>query len=342
MQDLQVISERARTIYFSVDAMSPKYLKTLAAAMADSPHRLRWSAELRLERTFPKRGTAELLARSGCVAISFGFESASQRVLDLIDKGVLISGVAALLEDLAGQGIGAQMMAFTGFPTESAAEARETYSYLVSHRDLWSLAGVGRFVLTSGSIIAKQPARFGIDLLPLPATEDIQRFLPWQEKATGQKHWPADADDRVSPELRSGILRGVNGRPFVGGIDSGHSLLYFAEFGRDLLPKDTAGDPVVRLVREGWLTIPFANLTQFTSPGDMEETYRRLLRGAQGVSYDAMKCWRESPGEARRGSSAIVVLPSGTPVGLPAEADSIPQQSLAQMVRILGRARGAA
>jgi hypothetical protein len=341
MADLAAIAQRARILYFSVDAMSPRYVRTLAAAMAEAGLGLRWSAELRLERTFPKRGIGELLARGGCMAIAFGYESGSQRVLDLIDKGVRIDQVAGVLAELAGHGIAAQMMGFTGFPSETAHEATETYGYLARHRDLWSLAGIGLFVLTPGSIVAKQPERFGIDLLPLPATEDIGRFLPWRDRSTGREHWPADADDRVLGPARASILRGVNRRPFVGGIDSGHSLLYFARNGRALLPREAEGEPLMRLVGETWLTVPFANLAEFTTATDLETAYRARLR-AGGVSHRMMRQWLDGPGMARRGTTAAVVLPSGDTVALPANVDVSPGSAFAQMLAILGRSRGAA
>ncbi|MFD7868447.1 hypothetical protein [Streptomyces sp. NPDC059783] len=171
-----------------MDAMSPRYLRTLAAALAESSLDLRWSAELRLECTFPKRAVGELLAASGCVAVSFGYESGSQRVLDLIDKGVRIDVVPEVLTEPARNGIAAQMMGFTGFPTETRAEAPATYEFLRDHEKLWTTSGIGVFSLTPGSIVAKDPGRFGIDVLPLPASDDIRRYVPWRDRTTGEVH----------------------------------------------------------------------------------------------------------------------------------------------------------
>ncbi|MFD0330640.1 B12-binding domain-containing radical SAM protein [Streptacidiphilus monticola] len=208
LEDLAGIASFARTLYFSVDAMSPRFLRELCDGLTGAGLGLRWSAELRLERTFPARGTAARLRDAGCVAIAFGYESASQRILDLIDKGVRIEQVPEILRELAAAGIGAQMMGFTGFPGETAEEAEETYAFLARHRELWSLAGVGGFSLTPGSIVARRPERFGIEVLPLPREHDIARQLSWRDLDSGVTTH-GEARRPVPQALKAQIRRGL-------------------------------------------------------------------------------------------------------------------------------------
>jgi hypothetical protein len=340
LADLTSIASFSNVVYFAVDAMSPRFLRTLAGAMTEACLGLNWSAEIRLERTFPKRGVAALLAASGCVSASFGYESATQRILDLIDKGVQIDGVATLLGELADQGIGAQLMGFTGFPSETAAEANETFGYLSRHDDLWSLAGIGRFTLTPGSIVAKQPGRFGIELLPGPETDDLRRFLPWRHASTGIEHWPADTDERISPQSRQAVLRGVNGRPFVGGIDAAHTLLYFRANGRQLVA-DRTGQPLLVLVTEDLTEVPFANLADFTTAEDLAERHQELQR-LGGATRQRLASWLNEPGAGRRGQASALVLPFGAPIALRAGADYAPDTPFGMAVRMLAHASGAA
>jgi anaerobic magnesium-protoporphyrin IX monomethyl ester cyclase len=336
MADLAEIARFSKVVYFAVDAMSPRFLRTLGGAMATAGLGLSWSAEIRLERTFPKRGVAALLAASGCVSASFGYESATQRILDLIDKGVRIEGVATLLAELAEQDIGAQLMGFTGFPSETADEANETFGYLARHGELWSLAGIGRFTLTPGSIVAKQPARFGIELLPAPPTDDVRRFLPWRHAATGTEHWPADTDERITPESRKAVLRGVNGRPFVGGIDAAHTLLYFRANGRGLVA-DRSGEPLVKLVTADVTGIPFANLADFTTAEDLAARHQELQQRG-GATRARLAGWLGEPGAGRRGPAAALVLPFGAPIALAADADYSPDSPVGVAVRMLAHA----
>lgn len=335
LQDLGDITAIGKYVYFAVDAMSPKYLRTLAGAMAESPLEVRWCAELRLERTFPRRGMAELLARSGAVAISFGYESGSQRILDLIDKGVQIAEVESILTDLARHGIAAQMMGFTGFPTESGEEAAETYEFLKRHRELWSIAAIGNFMLTPGSIVAKVPERFGIELAPTPPNDDLVRFRSWREHSTGVVHRPDDPEESVAPEIANGLRLFADNRPFAGGIDTAHSMLYFGRNGRRMLPAEPSGEPLVRLVGESLRQVPFGNYSEFTSISDLEKEHADLHWGGGGVRHRAIRKWLDKPGQAKRGECPVLVLPHGLTVDLPAGVDMTPGSPMAQLVRIL-------
>jgi len=142
ISDIKRIMAIGRTLYFAVDAMSPSYLRRLAEAIVDGGIEIRWAAELRLERLFAS-DMASLLRASGCIAVSFGYESGSQRILDAINKGVRLQTVPALLAELRRVNIGVQMMGFIGFPGESEQEAIATFQFLHQHHNDWSLAGIG-------------------------------------------------------------------------------------------------------------------------------------------------------------------------------------------------------
>jgi hypothetical protein len=332
--DLTSVSEIGRLIYFAVDAMSPRYLRALCRAIAESPVDINWSAELRLERTFPKTGMANLLRQSGCLAVSFGYESGSQRILDLIDKGVSLAEVPKILRDLNAHGIAAQMMGFTGFPSETPQEAEQTYRFLDQHRELWAIAGISKFILTPGSIVAKQPERFGVTVLPSPLGVDVDRYLPWFDRALGVERWPGDVDG-VPPEIRALASREIYHRPFVGGIDTGHTMLYFRRNGPALLPSDSGGPPLRLLVRPHELEIPFADLSQFIVETELEAQFFDTYRQG-GATAETMMAWLRQPGRAQSGTSNVLVLPAGNAVPLPAGRRDV----LRDAVLISARKRG--
>lgn len=340
LEDLREASRHGRTLYFAVDAMSPRYLRTLAAALVESTLDLRWSAELRLERTFPKRAVGELLAASGCVAISFGYESGAQRILDLIDKGVGIDVVPDVLAELARNGIAAQMMGFTGFPTETRAEALATYEFLQHHEKLWTTSGIGVFALTPGSIVAKDPGRFAIDLLPLSASDDIRRYVPWRDRETGEVHWPVAEDPRIPREYSTGNRRTSFDRPFLGGIDSAHTLLYFARFGRGLLPGEPEGtgrekEPRVRLVEEPVVRVPFASVDELTGVDELMAEVSRRSRAHLDTTSGAYEEWLDGPGTARPGACGVLVMANGGLVEVPAGVDFGTDNAMTRALRVM-------
>ncbi len=291
-RDLAALRSWARAVYFAVDAMSPVYIRKLCTALSEVCSDMRWAAELRLERAFPRFETGRLLKEAGCVAISFGYESGTQRILDLIDKGIRIVDVPQVLSELKSHGIGAQMMGFTGFPTETTEEAEETYQFLLRHYDDWSLAGIGEFVLTAGAVIARAPEKFGITLMPPSETSDIHRVIRWQSvtHTSRQASVPDSSDEAVTTRaLQDRLLKVHDDRPFVGGIDSSHSLLYFARYGPRLIPDDDREAPSDG--RWSFLT-PFAGLDDFATVANLERhrsstaDARNWLAGRYDGSWD--------------------------------------------------------
>ena len=210
-------------------------------------------------------------------------------------------------------------MGFIGFPSETQEEAAQTFHFLDEHRSLWTLAAIGTFGLTAGSMVAKSPSRFGVEMITPPLADDICRDLPWRDLALKIEHWPGDASNLVAPELLALADTVPDRRPFAGGVDSAHTLLYFDRYGQRLLPAEREDAPLRDIVAPGYVDIPFADLSDFLTPRAIGERFLELQRGV-GSTYAAMMAWLRQPGLARRGASGAVVLPSGFPVGVPTDA----------------------
>lgn len=229
VNDLRKISQVAPFIYFSVDVLPPRFLVKLAERIIDEGISIRWGAELRLEKSFDV-DTCALLKRSGCVAISVGFESGNQRILDLMKKGTRVERTREVVSNFASTGVAVQVMGFTEFPTETAAEACESIAMLQELRDQWVFGGLGSFKLTAGAIVARSPAAFGLASVSPRIGDDVHCFLEYTEIV------PSKTDDeRRSIETLSASLQHPFElpRPFVGGTDTAHSYFYMSKFGRD-------------------------------------------------------------------------------------------------------------
>lgn len=232
--DLRTISKYARFVYFSVDVLAPATLLKLADRIVAEGIVIRWSAEIRLEAYWSKE-RCELLKHSGCVAISVGFESGNQRVLDLIDKGTTPQRIAETIKNFAAVGIGVQMMGFTGFPTETDTEALDSVDFLREHRDYWTFGGLGNFVLTPGAIVAREPGRFGItDARPF-AGEDIARHWFYRDPITEALQVAKPNSEKQLRVAKNSINRAPFPRPFLGGVDTPHTLMYHDWYGTGIL-----------------------------------------------------------------------------------------------------------
>ena len=215
VSDLEAISEKHKYVYLSVDVLAPATLLALAKEIVEAKLDLRWGAEIRLEKYWSPERCA-LLKESGCAAISVGFESGSQRILDLIDKGTKMSQVYETVAHFHEAGVPVQIMGFTGFPGETHAEAMESIHALSQMRSQWTLGGLGSFAMTAGSMVAQNPGGFGLENMKSYAGEDISRFLHYKDPSQVRNLEEKEAMLRQKNALSGEVFD----RPWVGGVDT--------------------------------------------------------------------------------------------------------------------------
>jgi radical SAM superfamily enzyme YgiQ (UPF0313 family) len=230
VEHLRALAERhgTRWFYFSQDSVAPKTLLKLAQALVEAGLGLHWATDLKAEKYLTLE-RAETLRKSGAVACALGVESGSPRVLKLIDKGAPPAVVGDVIERLGSAGVAAEAMCFTEFPTETHAEALETLAFLGEHRQAIAVYIVGEFGLTHGSLVAQDPARFGIaetweldgDELGLGIF-----FAPGEPWKTDDERF--DIDQRLATLSRGWVLRSY---PWAGAVSTAHTLLYYERFG---------------------------------------------------------------------------------------------------------------
>jgi hypothetical protein len=227
---LRALSARhgTRFFYLSQDSVAPKTIVRLADALGAAGLELRWATDLKPERYLtPER--AETLRRGGAVACALGVESASPRVLKLIDKGAPVSVVGDVIDRLSAAGIAAEAMCFTGFPTESYAEALETLHFLDDRRDGVAAFIVGEFDLTHGALVAQAPERFGIREIWQVEGDTLGTGLFYEETVPPKRgDEPARLDRALDELARRWLLRRY---PWAGSLSTAHTVYYYERFG---------------------------------------------------------------------------------------------------------------
>ncbi|MGO8790118.1 MAG: B12-binding domain-containing radical SAM protein [Terriglobia bacterium] len=220
-----------RYVYFAVDVMAPGYLERLSDGISEARLDIRWSAELRMERIFSEE-RARKMAQAGCVCVSFGMESGNQRILDLIDKGTKIQYMSSTMKNFTAAGIACQLMAFTDFPTETPEERQATLQFIRDNEPYWSAGGLGAFLLTGTAIIAKNPKKFGITLIETQDA-DVTRAVAYRvDNETGRRVGLTEDADSSFDET-GGAFPPILGRPWAGGTDSLHTMIYYDRHGRN-------------------------------------------------------------------------------------------------------------
>lgn len=165
-----IVQETGQTGFHFVDeAAPPKALRALAAELIRRRVSISWWGNVRFEKTFTP-ALCEELAASGCVAISGGLEVASDRLLSLMKKGVSVAQVARVTRAFSDAGILVHAYLMYGFPTQTVQDTVDALEYV---RQLFEQGCVQsgffhRFACTVHSPVGRDPAAYGIELLPLP------------------------------------------------------------------------------------------------------------------------------------------------------------------------------
>jgi len=166
----QIIAETGQTGFHFVDeAAPPKVLKALAEELIRRNVTISWWGNIRFEKTFTPE-LAELLADSGCIAMSGGLEVASDRLLKLMQKGVSVEQVAQVTRGFADAGILVHAYLMYGFPTQTVQDTVDALEYV---RQLFENGCIQsgffhRFTCTVHSPVGQNPEAYGIQLQPLP------------------------------------------------------------------------------------------------------------------------------------------------------------------------------
>ncbi|MBU3676632.1 MAG: radical SAM protein [Chitinophagaceae bacterium] len=192
--------------HFVDEAAPPMLMKALALEIIQRKLTVSWWANIRFEKRF-SRDLCKLLHQSGCIAVSGGLEVASNRLLELIQKGVSVEQVARVTRNFTEAGIQVHAYLMYAYPTQTV---QETVDSLEMVRQLFA-AGVlqsafwHRFALTVHSPIAEKPKEYQIQIHEKESGPFANNDLTYNEQK------PID-HDRFSFGLRKSLFNYMQGQ----------------------------------------------------------------------------------------------------------------------------------
>jgi hypothetical protein len=182
-----LIAETGETGFHFVDeAAPPARLVDLALALLERGRVISWWGNIRFEAAFTP-DVCRLLAASGCIAISGGLETASDRLLALMDKGVTVDQAARAAAGFRHAGVMVHAYLMYGFPTETPQETVDALERVrrLFDADLLQSAYWHRFTATIHSPVGRRPSDFGISIPPLPARSFARNDLVHIDSRSG-------------------------------------------------------------------------------------------------------------------------------------------------------------
>jgi hypothetical protein len=226
----RIVAETGQTGFHFVDeAAPPKALKALAEELLRRQVHISWWGNIRFEKTFTPE-LAELLAESGCIAMSGGLEVASDRLLQLMKKGVSVEQVARVTKSFSEAGVLVHAYLMYGFPTQTLQDTVDALEYV---RQLFENGCIQsgffhRFACTVHSPVGKDPDAYGIQLVPLPDVSFAKNDIGFVDP-TGTDH------DTLGLGLKKAIYN------FMHGIGLEQDVRSWFPLPKGQCPKSTVG-----------------------------------------------------------------------------------------------------
>lgn len=149
--------------HFVDEAAPPALMREVALEILKRNLKVTWWTNIRFEKSFTQ-DLCYLLAASGCIAVSGGLEVASDRLLELIKKGVTVEQVAQVTRNFTESGIMVHAYLMYGYPTQTVQETidslemvRQLFEIGVLQSGFWH-----QFAMTAHSPVGMFPEEFGV------------------------------------------------------------------------------------------------------------------------------------------------------------------------------------
>jgi hypothetical protein len=184
VEQMNVLREKwgVQHIFFADEAITPRNLRDMSAALAAADSPMTWCGCVRFEKAL----TGDLLqsmARGGCRMLLFGLETASRPIVERMVKGVQVEQMGRILEDGTQAGIWNHTFFFFGFPGEEISNAQDTVNFLYEHKLAVHSASPGTFLLERYSPAHLHPAEYGITRIIQDPDKDLAIYFDYEVAA---------------------------------------------------------------------------------------------------------------------------------------------------------------
>lgn len=174
-------------IHFVDEALPPALMRRFAEAVLEESLVVSWWGNVRFDAALTSM--ASLLAQAGCVRLTGGLETASERLLQVVDKGVTLRQAAQVTKALSDAGISVHAYLIYGYPTQTVQETIDSLEFV---RQLFRAGYVQtaywhRFSLTEYSPIRRDPGRFGL-VVPERSRNSFMNYVVPYTESGGIEH----------------------------------------------------------------------------------------------------------------------------------------------------------
>ncbi len=158
---------------FIDEAISPNYMKQMAERFIEEDLNIQFFCDARLENEFTKE-ILDLAAKAGLKMMLWGYESGSERIMKLINKGIDIKKRLEIMKRANDAGIYNFAFIFFGFPAETQEDAMETIDVICKNTDIIHSYGKSVFTMGKHTKLREAPEKYGV----IGETRQVAEFSP--------------------------------------------------------------------------------------------------------------------------------------------------------------------
>ena len=135
VEEIKTLKEIYNTnfFYFCDNALPPGYLEIFADFLINKKIKIYFQLNLRLEKDFNKK-LLKKLRKAGLIKVFWGLETASQELLNKMNKGIDINCATEVLKNAYKNGISNTLFLLMGYPTETKKDIETTIQYLKKYK----------------------------------------------------------------------------------------------------------------------------------------------------------------------------------------------------------------
>lgn len=162
--DVLVNKYNIKNIYFIDDFFTFNFERVYKLCNILKKYNLKWGCQTRTDCV--NENLLKTMKLAGCIYISYGVESASQKILDKSAKNLKIDTVSKIINLTRKLGICAHLNMMYGFPDETKKDFMQSINFMIKNKE-YDLPGVIRFY---------PGCQFYNELIPGKSVEEIEKI----------------------------------------------------------------------------------------------------------------------------------------------------------------------
>lgn len=186
VDEIEFLKKKYKTKYFYFwdNALHPKYLNKLSDELKKRKIKIIFSIYARFEPEFNFE-LLKKLRKSGLAHICWGLDSASQRVIEFINKGIKLEDADRILKEACKANIYNKVHLIFGHPTETLEEVQETIDFISRNIGYIGDVATNKKVYFLNTAILQQNRDYYKSLIKTQESERVKLINTLDKSSTG-------------------------------------------------------------------------------------------------------------------------------------------------------------